>query len=62
MVCERVCHIQGPQRVVDLVAVKRGHRIMCFGAVAAFGQALETELRSLQSTGQKLVNIRCGNA
>ena len=30
--------------MVDLLAVKRGHSIMCFDAAAAFGQALETEL------------------
>ena len=48
----RVCHVQGPISVrlrrmltlIDLVAVKRGHDIMCFDAVAAFGQARETEL------------------
>ena len=30
--------------LIDLLAVKRGHGIMCFDAVAAFGQAPETEL------------------
>ena len=30
--------------LIDLLAVKRGHGFMCFDAVAAFGQALETEL------------------
>ena len=30
--------------LIDLLAVKRGHGIMCFVAVAAFGQAPETEL------------------
>ena len=30
--------------LIDLLAVKRGHSIMCFDAVAAFGQAPETEL------------------
>ena len=30
--------------LTDLLAVKRGHGIMCFDAVAAFGQAPETEL------------------
>ena len=30
--------------LIDLFAVKRGHGIMCFDAVAAFGQAPETEL------------------
>ena len=30
--------------LIDLLAVKRGHGIMCSDAVAAFGQALETEL------------------
>ena len=29
--------------LIDLLAVKRGHGIMCFDAVAAFGQAPETE-------------------
>ena len=31
-------------RLLDLLAVKRGHGLMCFDAVAAFGQAPETEL------------------
>ena len=30
--------------LIDLLAVKRGHGIMCFDAVAALGQAPETEL------------------
>ena len=30
--------------LIDLLAVKRGHGIMCFDAVATFGQAPETEL------------------
>ena len=30
--------------LIDLLAVKRGHSVMCFDAVAAFGQALQTEL------------------
>ena len=30
--------------LIDLLAVKRGHGIMCFDPVAAFGQAPETEL------------------
>ena len=30
--------------LIDLLAVKRGHGIMCCDAVAAFGQASETEL------------------
>ena len=30
--------------LIDLLAVKRCHGIMCFDAVAAFGQAPETEL------------------
>ena len=30
--------------LIDLLAVKRGHGVMCFDAVAAFGQAPETEL------------------
>ena len=30
--------------LIDLLAVQRGHGIMCFDAVAAFGQAPETEL------------------
>ena len=30
--------------LVNLLAVKRGHSIMCFDAAAAFGQSLETEL------------------
>ena len=30
--------------LIDFLAVKRGHGIMCFDAVAAFGQAPETEL------------------
>ena len=30
--------------LIDLLAVKSGHGIMCFDAVAAFGQAPETEL------------------
>ena len=30
--------------LIDLLAVKRGHGLMCFDAVAAFGQAPETEL------------------
>ena len=30
--------------LINLLAVKRGHGIMCFDAVAAFGQAPETEL------------------
>ena len=30
--------------LIDLLAVKRGHGILCFDAVAAFGQAPETEL------------------
>ena len=30
--------------LIDLLAVKRSHSIMCFDAVAAFGQAPETEL------------------
>ena len=30
--------------LIDLLAVKRGHGIMCFGAVAAFGQDPETKL------------------
>ena len=30
--------------LVDLLAIKRGHAIMCFHAVAAFGQAPETEM------------------
>ena len=30
--------------LIDLLAVMRGHRIMCFDAVAAFGETNETEL------------------
>ena len=30
--------------LINLLAVKRGHGIMCFDAVAAFGQAPVTEL------------------
>ena len=30
--------------LVDLLAVKRGHSIMCFDAVAAFGQDPETDM------------------
>ena len=30
--------------LIDLLAVKRGHGIMCFDAVSAFGQAPETQL------------------
>ena len=30
--------------LIDLLAVKRGHGIMCFDAVAAFGQAPKTKL------------------
>ena len=30
--------------LIDLLAVKRGHGIMCYDAVATFGQAPETEL------------------
>ena len=30
--------------LIDLFAVKRGHGIMCFDAVASFGQTSETKL------------------
>ena len=30
--------------LIDLLAVKKGQRIMCFDAVAAFGEANESEL------------------
>ena len=48
-----MCHVQGPISVasdventflIDLLTVKKGHGIMCFDAVAAFGQAPKTEL------------------
>ena len=37
---------------IDLLAVKRGHSIMCFGAVAAFGQAPETELIFIEAPAE----------
>ena len=36
--------------LIDLLAVKRGHGIICFDAVAAFGQAPETELIFIEAT------------
>ena len=36
--------------LIDLLAVKRSHGIMCFDTVAAFGQALETELIFIEAT------------
>ena len=35
--------------LIDLLAVKKGHGIMCFGAVAAFGHAPETELTFIEA-------------
>ena len=46
--------------LVDLLAVKRGHSIMCFDAVAAIGQAPETELNFHRSS--RGAQSSCGTA
>ena len=38
--------------LIDLLAVKMGHGIMCLNAVAAFGQAPETELIFIEAPGE----------
>ena len=42
----------GNTSLSDLRAVKRGHSIMCFDAVAAFGQSLETELVLIEAPAE----------
>ena len=60
---ERVCHVHGSINVrncsdvqntslIDLLAVKKGHGIMCFDAVAVFGQAPETELIFIEASDE----------
>ena len=39
--------------LIDLLAVMRGHGIMCFDAVAAFGQAPETELIFIEAPDEQ---------
>ena len=43
--------------LIDLLAVKRGHGIMCFDAVAAFGQALETELIFIEALEERRAKV-----
>ena len=43
--------------LIDLLAVKRGHSIMCFDAVAAFSQAPETELIFIQAPAEHRAKI-----
>ena len=43
--------------LIDLLAVKRGHGIMCFDAVAAFGQAPETELIFIEAPEEHRVVV-----
>ena len=52
--------------LIDLLAVKRGHSLMCFDAsvshaVKLFRQS-SSSLRVSQCTGRQLVNKNCGNA
>ena len=42
---------------IDLLAVKRGHSIMCFGAVAAFSQPPETEPIFIQAPADHRAKI-----
>ena len=44
--------------LIDFLAVKRGHGIMCFDAVAAFGQAPETELIFIEAPGGNVLKVR----
>ena len=39
--------------LIDLMAVKRGHGIVCFDAVAALGQAPETELIFIEAQKER---------
>ena len=43
--------------LIDLLAVKRGHSIMCFDAVAAFGQAPETQLIFIDALAEHRAKI-----
>ena len=43
--------------LIDLLAIKRGHSIMCFDAVAAFGQAPETELIFIEALAEHRAKI-----
>ena len=51
--------------LIDLLAVKRGHGIMCFDAVAAFRQARETELIFIEAPEEHRAIVGqhacCGN-
>ena len=43
--------------LIDLSAVKRSHSIMCLDAVAAFGQAPETELIFIEAPAEHRANV-----
>ena len=42
--------------LIDVLAFKRGHSIMCFDAVAAFGQAPETQLVFIEAPEEHKMN------